>query len=182
MKDKEKREIYFFSRLAKSIYEDAEALDALHYCRRFTDIFRTLRCYDYLADMTLEEYVETALKAADDLKYFLDPDTGNFSEDAVSNADEAAFKGSFQQHHDLILQLIGISDGPALFPPIVEVENGRVRGNLERLHRVVQWFGIPYAAPAFGENRWKKPQPAPRIRRVLNCTKPGERNLHCLHG
>ena len=102
--------------MAKSIYEDAEALDALHYCRRFTDIFRTLRCYDYLADMTLEEYVETALKAADDLKYFLDPDTGNFSEDAVSNADEAAFKGSFQQHHDLILQLIGISDGPALFP------------------------------------------------------------------
>lgn len=182
MKSKEKREIYFFSRLAKSIYEDAEALDALHYCRRFTDILRTLQYYGYLADMTLDEYVETAMKASDDLKYFLDPDTGDFSEDAVSNADEAAFKGSFQQHHDLILQLIGISDGPALFPLIVEVENGRVRGNLERLHRVAQWFGIPYAASASGENRWRKPQPAPRIERVLNCTKPGERNLQIAYG
>ena len=100
MKSKEKREIYFFSRLAKSIYDDAEALDALHYCRRFTDILRTLQYYGYLTDMTLDEYVETALKASDDLKYFLDPDTGDFSEDAVSNADEAAFRGSFQQHRD----------------------------------------------------------------------------------
>ena len=182
MKSKEKREIYFFSRLAKTIYEDAEALDALHYCHRFTDILKVLQCYGYLTDMTLDEYVETALKASDDLKYFLDPDTGDFSEDAVSNEDEAAFRGSFQQHHDLILQLIGISDGPALFPLIVEVENGKVRGNLERLHRVAQWFGIPFAAPASGENRWRKPQPAPRIERVLNCTKPGERNLQIAYG
>ncbi len=96
MKSKEKREIYFFSRLAKTIYEDAEALDALHYCHRFTDILKVLQCYGYLTDMTLDEYVETALKASDDLKYFLDPDTGDFSEDAVSNEDEAAFRGSFQ--------------------------------------------------------------------------------------
>ena len=182
MKNKEKREVYFFSRLARSINEDAEALEALYYCHRLTDILRVLQYYGYLTDMTLDEYVETALKASDDLKYFLDPDTGDFCEDAVSNANEAAFRGSFRQHHDLILQLIGISDGPVRFPLIVEVENGRVRGNLERLHRVAQWFGIPYAAPAVGENRWRKPQPAPRIERVLNCTKPGEKNLQCLNG
>ena len=65
MKSKEKREIYFFSRLAKSIYEDAEALDALHYCRRFTDILRTLQYYGYLTDMT-----ETAgLKCRPELPY-----------------------------------------------------------------------------------------------------------------
>jgi para-nitrobenzyl esterase len=177
MKNKEKREIYFFDRLAKLISEDAEALDALHYYHRFTDMLRILQYYGYLTDMTLDEYTDNAMQAADDLRYFLDPDTGDFSEDAVSNADELAFRGSFQQRHDLILQLMGISDGPARFPLIVEVENGRVRGNLERLHFVAQWFGIPYAAPTSGENRWRKPQPAPRIERVLNCTKPGGRTL-----
>ena len=129
--------------------------------------------------MTLDEYIDNAIQAGDDLRYFLDPDTGDFSEDAVSNAEEEAFKGSFKQRHDLILQLMGIPDGPARFPLIVEVENGKVCGTLERLHRVEQWFGIPYAAPATGANRWRKPRPAPRIERVLNCTKPGERNLQC---
>ena len=90
MKDKEKREVYFFSRLAKALYEDVEALEALHYCHSFSDILTTLQCYGYLKEMTLEGYVETALQAADDLKYFLDPDTGDFSEDAVSNEDEAS--------------------------------------------------------------------------------------------
>jgi para-nitrobenzyl esterase len=182
MKNKEKRTIHFFDNLAKLISGDAEALDALHYYYRFPDIFRILQYYGYLTDMTLDDYVETALQAADDLKFFLDPDTGEFSEDAVSNEDEAAFKDSFKQRHDLILKLMGLPDGPARFPLIVEVENGRVRGDLERLHRAAQWFGIPYAAPAAGENRWRKPQPAPQIERVLNCTKPGERNLQCLSG
>ena len=63
MKSKEKREIYFFSRLAKSIYEDAEALDALHYCRRFNDILRILQYYGYLTDMTLDEYIDNAIQA-----------------------------------------------------------------------------------------------------------------------
>lgn len=177
MKNKEKHTIYFFDNLAKLISGDAEALEALHYYYRFPDIFRILQYYGYLTDTTLDDYVETAMQAADDLKFFLDPDTGEFSEDAVSDADEEAFKGSFKQRHDLILKLMGLPDGPARFPLIVEVENGRVRGDLERLHRVAQWFGIPYAAPAAGENRWRKPQPAPRIERVLNCTKPGEQNL-----
>ena len=179
MKNKEKRAIYFFDRLAKLISEDPDVLNVLHYYRRFTDMFRILQYYGYLTDMTLDEYIENAIQAGDDLRYFLDPDTGDFSEDAVSNADEETFKGSFKQRHDLILQLMGIPDGPARFPLIVEVENGRVCGALERLHRVEQWFGIPYAAPATGANHWRKPQPAPQIARVLNCTKPGERNLQC---
>ena len=48
MKNKEKREVYFFSRLAKALYEDVEALDALHYCHSFSDILTTLQCYGYL--------------------------------------------------------------------------------------------------------------------------------------
>ena len=43
MKNKEKREIYFFSRLAKLINEDAEVLDALYYCRRILNISRIRR-------------------------------------------------------------------------------------------------------------------------------------------
>jgi len=62
MKNKEKREVYFFSRLAKALYEDVEALDALHYCHSFSDILRTLQYYGYLKEMTLEGYVETAMQ------------------------------------------------------------------------------------------------------------------------
>ena len=177
MEKKEKREVYFFDRLAKSLYEDEEALDALKEYRHIGEIFKILQDYGYLAGMTMDHYLEIALKAGDDLKYFLDPDTGLFSEDAISNADEAEFKVSFEKRRDLILQLIGKSHTPPRFPLIVPVENGKVRGVLERLHGVIQWFGVPYAAPASGENRWKKPQPAPPIQRVLNCTKPGEKNL-----
>jgi para-nitrobenzyl esterase len=48
----------------------------------------------------------------------------------------------------------------------------------------IQFVGpcAAYAASASGENRWRKPQPAPRIERVLNCTKPGERNLQIAYG
>ncbi|WP_462331835.1 hypothetical protein [Schwartzia sp. (in: firmicutes)] len=53
MKNKEKREVYFFSRLAKALYEDVEALDALHYCHSFSDILTTLQYYGYLKEMTL---------------------------------------------------------------------------------------------------------------------------------
>ncbi len=179
MDKKEQREIYFFDRLSKSICEDEEAQDALKEYRHIGEIFKVLQSYGYLAGMTMDQYLEIALKAGDDLKYFLDPETGAFSEDAVSNTDEAAFKVSFEARRDLILRLIGKTHSQPCFPLIVEVENGMVRGSLERLHNTTQWFGIPYAAPASGANRWRKPQPAPPIERVLNCTKPGEQNLQC---
>ena len=82
---KEKREIYFFDHLAKNLYEDAEALAALKEYHNVGDIFRILQDYGYLIGMSLDSYLEIALQAGDDLKYFLDPETGDFSEDAISN-------------------------------------------------------------------------------------------------
>ncbi|MBE6100044.1 MAG: carboxylesterase family protein [Anaerovibrio sp.] len=180
MKNKETREIYFFNRLAKVLCADKEALDALKEYRSIGDIFRTLQDYGYLVGMTLDSYLEIALKAGDDLKYFLDPETGDFSDEAIASEEAAEFKESFLERRNLILQLLGRLHTPPRFPLIVPVENGKVRGSLERLHGVIQWFGVPYGAFAAGENRWKKPQPAPFIERVMNCTKPGEKNLQFL--
>ena len=179
MKKKENREVYFFDRLAKALCEDKDALDALKEYRHIGTIFKILQDYGYLAGMKIAQYLQLALQASDDLKYFLDPETGAFSEDAISSTDEADFKASFEERRDLILLLIGKASNPPNFPRIVPVENGKVRGSLERLHGVVQWFNIPYAAPAREKKRWKRPQPAPPIERVLNCTKPGEQNLQC---
>lgn len=182
MEKKEKREIYFFDHLAKNLYEDAEALAALKEYHNVGDIFRILQDYGYLIGMSLDSYLEIALQAGDDLKYFLDPETGDFSEDAISNQEEAEFKAAFMERRNLIMKLLGRSHTPPRFPLIVSVENGKVRGSLERLHGVIQWFDIPYGAVAKGDNRWKKPQPAPPIQRVLNCTKPGEKNLQFIGG
>ena len=182
MEQKKKREIYFFDRLAKALFEDAEALDAIAEYHSIADIFKILQAYGYLAGMALSGYLRLALKAGDDLKYFLDPETGKFSEDAVFDEEGEEFRASFDTRHDLILRLIGKTRTPPLFPMIVEVENGKVRGAMERLHNVVSWFGIPYAAEAVGPLRWKKPQPAPPIERVMNCTKPDEPNMQTFAG
>ena len=95
MKNKETREIYFFNRLAKVLCADKEALDALKEYRSIGDIFRTLQDYGYLVGMTLDSYLEIALKAGDDLKYFLDPETGDFSDEAIASEEAAEFKESF---------------------------------------------------------------------------------------
>ena len=115
MEKKEKREIYFFDHLAKNLYEDAEALAALKEYHNVGDIFRILQDYGYLIGMSLDSYLEIALQAGDDLKYFLDPETGDFSEDAISNQEEAEFKASFMERRNLIMKLLGRSHTPPRF-------------------------------------------------------------------
>ncbi len=44
----------FFDRLAKSLCEDEEALDALKEYRHIGEIFKILQCYGYLAGMTMD--------------------------------------------------------------------------------------------------------------------------------
>ncbi len=182
MEQKKKREIYFFDRLAKALHEDKEALDAIAEYHNIADIFKILQAYGYLAGMALGGYLKLALKAGDDLKYFLDPETGKFSEDAVFDEEGEEFRTAFDVRHDLILRLIGKTRNHPVFPMLVTVENGKIRGTMERLHNVINWYGIPYAADAVGPLRWKKPQPPPAIERVMNCTRPGEPNLQTFAG
>lgn len=73
---------------------------------------------------------------------------------------------------DLMLMLIGVKFAASHAPKIVTIENGRVQGAKEEMHQVVEWFGIPYAAPAKGEFRWRKPMPAPKMKGILDCRKP----------
>lgn len=49
MEKKEKREIYFFDRLAKALYADAGALDALQEYHHIREIFKVLQDYGYLS-------------------------------------------------------------------------------------------------------------------------------------
>jgi len=41
--------------------------------------------------------------------------------------------------------------------PVVQLKDGAVRGRVES--GVVSFLGIPYAAPPFGPNRMRPPQP-----------------------
>lgn len=48
----------------------------------------------------------------------------------------------------------------AEFSNKIKVEQGTVEGSYDDAHRVVEWYGIPYAAPAVGESRWRAPREA----------------------
>ena len=52
--------------------------------------------------------------------------------------------------------------------PIVTTSKGKVKG--ETRNGVAIFRGIPYGAPTAGENRFKKPEPAPAWEGVLDCT------------
>ncbi len=52
--------------------------------------------------------------------------------------------------------------------PIVTTSKGKVKG--ETRNGVAIFRGIPYGAPTDGENRFKKPEPAPPWEGVLDCT------------
>src|SRR5215212_9876475 len=47
---------------------------------------------------------------------------------------------------------------PSPTPPVVRVETGDLQGVVD--DGVASFKGIPYAAPSFGELRWRPPQPA----------------------
>lgn len=58
----------------------------------------------------------------------------------------------------------------AEFSNKIKVEQGTVEGSYDDAHRVVEWYGIPYAAPAVGESRWRAPREAEGFKGVKDCT------------
>lgn len=46
----------------------------------------------------------------------------------------------------------------ANFPEQVKVDEGVVKGAINDKYQAVEWWGIPYAKPAVGENRWTAPK------------------------
>jgi len=56
------------------------------------------------------------------------------------------------------LSLVALQVNAADSRPVVEIEQGAVRGVVE--DGIVSFKGIPYAAPPVGELRWRPPQPA----------------------
>lgn len=59
----------------------------------------------------------------------------------------------------------------------VKVKEGTVQGILDQKHNVMSWYGVPYAAPALGENRWQAPAKAEKFKGVKDCTKPAPANI-----
>ena len=56
---------------------------------------------------------------------------------------------------------------------LIETDNGTIRGVVNG--SVVQFLGVPYAAPPVGKLRFKSPQPHARWEGVLDVTKPAHR-------
>lgn len=177
MTSSDRLDMQFFGKLSKEISSDKEVMDALKEERDLQGIFNVLKSYGYLQDMDFPAYVSKVLGAVDALKYYLDPDTGDFSTDAICTDEDRNLQFSFDLLHDLILHLLGRDTIQARFPLIVETENGKVRGGLKRLHNIVEWFDIAYGDRAVQGKRWHKAQPPEPIERVQNCTAVGEANL-----
>lgn len=177
MKLSDKLDMQFFGNLAKEISVDGEVMDALKEARELQGIYQILSDYGYLQGIAFPDYIEKVIGAVDALKYYLDPDTGDFSADAICTEEDKNLQFSYGLLHDLILHLLGRDTIQARYPLIVEVENGKVRGALRRLHNIVEWLDIPYGDRAVQGRRWLKPQPPAAIERVLNCTTVGEPNL-----
>jgi para-nitrobenzyl esterase len=55
--------------------------------------------------------------------------------------------------------------------PVVQTENGRVRGTVTKDYRAFE--GIPYAASPVGERRWSPPVPPANWTSTLDATRPG---------
>src|SRR5262245_24223978 len=55
------------------------------------------------------------------------------------------------------LGIFGVSEAAQAPAPVIAVTGGQVRGLVQDGQAV--FLGIPYAASAAGENRWKEPQP-----------------------
>ena len=65
----------------------------------------------------------------------------------------------------------------AEFPTQVKTSEGLVQGVYDANYDIVKWFGIPYAQPAVGANRWALPQQAEKYDGVKNCSMPAPANL-----
>ena len=64
----------------------------------------------------------------------------------------------------------------------VKTENGWVRGIPAADPRITAFKGIPYAAPATGNNRWREPQPAEDWEGVRECYTFGPIAMQRLNG
>ena len=67
--------------------------------------------------------------------------------------------------------------GEAAFAKQVKTEQGLINGAYDAQHQVVEWLGVPYAAPAKGELRWRGPEPAKKHKGVLDCTAYAPSNM-----
>jgi para-nitrobenzyl esterase len=70
----------------------------------------------------------------------------------------------------------------ANFQDKVKTEQGVVTGAYDARHQVVEWLGVPYAAPATGANRWRAPQPAAKHKAALECTQAAPMNIQTKAG
>ena len=72
--------------------------------------------------------------------------------------------------------------GEAAFAKQVKTEQGLINGAYDAQHQVVEWLGVPYAAPAKGELRWRGPEPAKKHKGVLECTSYAPSNMQSKNG
>lgn len=72
--------------------------------------------------------------------------------------------------------------GEAAFAKQVKTEQGLINGAYDAQHQVVEWLGVPYAAPAKGELRWHGPEPAKKHKGVLDCIAYAPSNMQSKNG
>ena len=72
--------------------------------------------------------------------------------------------------------------GEAAFAKQVKTEQGLINGAYDAQHQVVEWLGVPYAAPAKGELRWHGPEPAKKHKGVLDCIAYAPSNMQSQNG
>lgn len=76
--------LLFFSNLADAILDDEDVLEELQDAESIKDVYNILKVHEYI-DFELADYLLLALQAGDDIKRYLDPDTGEISEDALKS-------------------------------------------------------------------------------------------------
>ena len=76
--------ILFFNNLADALLEDDEVLEQLENAEGIKDVYAILKANEYI-DFDLADYLLLALEAGDELKHYLDPETGELSEDAMKS-------------------------------------------------------------------------------------------------
>lgn len=69
-----------------------------------------------------------------------------------------------------------------MFTTKVQTTEGPILGFIDPKHKVLTWQGVPFAARAIGEYRWRKPQPAVKHQEQLDCTEFAPINMQIMNG
>ncbi len=77
----------------------------------------------------------------------------------------------------LALGLFSQTADAASFRNEVKTQQGVLVGAYDEAHQVVEWQGVPYAAPATGANRWREAQKPQKVKYSLDCTKKAPSNI-----